>query len=646
MKKNKFYCHKNLIYFIIPILSVVIGLIGELVYNFPIQKQRDYEYIPIENIEMDNFDLVNGSEFVSYGGNATLTVSFEKKYIDKFRFHFEYDTTKAMGCDLIVHSYPDGEHAVNEVIRDSNNWVLNNSIVNIRMVADAITISMPADSSDVKISLIAIDNTGNYSIARIAFVSMVSFFALCVCIAIKRRIYIKIETIFVVMSCVIGVFTIAVMPAHKVGFDEEIHFGRAYFFAETIANEERIEYPFGIQELITTSLSNWPYHLAASEEEIKEENEYRNFQGDYLDERDDVIRVENSNYALGLHTYTYVFQWFMIKIGMLLRLPFVIVYKMGRLANLILYTILIYLAIHHMKKGKRIMFVLALMPTSMMSAVTYSYDGWVNGFAFLGCAYLLEEWFGDNEKISFRNYMVSVIALIFSCLPKAIYCPLLLLTVFFPASKFKNRKSMYILKGISIVSFVLMAGTFMMPALSNPVQMGGDSRGGDTSVARQLEYIFKYPLHYAKLLLTSIKDTLISYAIGIEGLGRMGHLEVTAREALTAMGVGYVVLTDSYNTQSPKIKLWQRSAIIVVCFGIICLIWTALYLSFTPVGLNQINGVQGRYYLPVTIWVLWALRTDKFKNHMSNEADNVVLVMINLLILLPVLYNNIVINAF
>ena len=29
------------------------------------------------------------------------------------------------------------------------------------------------------------------------------------------------------------------------------------------------------------------------------------------------------------------------------------------------------------------------------------------------------------------------------------------------------------------------------------------------------------------------------------------------------------------------------------------LIWLSMYLSFTPVGENQIDGVQARYYLPL-----------------------------------------------
>lgn len=55
-----------------------------------------------------------------------------------------------------------------------------------------------------------------------------------------------------------------------------------------------------------------------------------------------------------------------------------------------------------------------------------------------------------------------------------------------------------------------------------------------------------------------------------------------------------------------KLKLWDKFVIFVSVFGTIFMIWLALYLSFTPVGENEIRGVQARYYLPL-IYMLFAL---------------------------------------
>ena len=72
--------------------------------------------------------------------------------------------------------------------------------------------------------------------------------------------------------------------------------------------------------------------------------------------------------------------------------------------------------------------------------------------------------------------------------------------------------------------FVAMMSTFMLPVLIQPTSYGGDPRGGDTSVSEQLIHIFSHPWTYTKLLLSSIWKTFNDYTVGVEGIGRMGHL--------------------------------------------------------------------------------------------------------------------------
>src|SRR5699024_6600983 len=164
----------------------------------------------------------------------------------------------------------------------------------------------------------------------------------------------------------IGILTILAMPAHKIGLDEEIHFGKSYFLAETVRGDTTLEYPSGIDELINPTLSNWPMHLPQSEQEMKEEDAYRDKYVDYQKKYDDVNWVEDSNYTLDLSVLSYFPQWLMLKVGMFLGLPFSMVYRMGRMGNLILYCVVVFFAIRHMKRGKRILLVMALTPTAMM----------------------------------------------------------------------------------------------------------------------------------------------------------------------------------------------------------------------------------------------------------------------------------------
>lgn len=630
----------------IPIISMLIGICGEMVYNLPFDKQSDYQYIEMENVDTNGFELVDGNTYRSSGDAATLTLNFEKQYVDKFTYAFDYDKTRAFACEIVVKTYPDGENSSETIIYDTNNYTLSKSTVNVRLVTDQIQIRTYAGSSPVTISKIAINNTGNYSEFRILFIAIVVFFILTMCSCWKNKIVIPLEIAFLVITIVVGGLSVAALPSHKVGFDEEIHFGRSYFWGETIQGKETISYPHGIEELYTTSLSNWPMDLPQSEQERKEENEYRNAAVQYnLKEAPEGYWREDANYALSISSVAYVFQYLFIKIGMVLKLPFIYVYKLGRMSNVLLYAILGFFAIRHLKAGKRIFFLFALMPTAMMAAITYTYDAWVNGFSFLAMSYLLGMWFDKQEKIKWKDYIIMLAAFIFASMPKAIYIPFVLLAVLIPSDRFRNKKEMYIMKGIVCAAFLIMLSSFVWPTVSNP-QAEGDSRGGDTSVAGQLIYIFSHPWCYTKLLLSSIGKSFYSYTIGTEGLARMGHFTNLANTSLIGLALAYTVGTDCRLEERVEIKLWQKVSILAVCFGVMCLIWTALYLSFTPVGLNQINGVQGRYYIPITIWILWTLRNQKVINQMEKARDYVVVETLSLAILLPIIYTSIISATF
>ena len=60
-----------------------------------------------------------------------------------------------------------------------------------------------------------------------------------------------------------------------------------------------------------------------------------------------------------------------------------------------------------------------------------------------------------------------------------------------------------------------------------------------------------------------------------------------------------------------KINIRDRICIFVLCMMSIGLIWTALYISFTKVGVTKIEGVQGRYYRPL-LWIIYLVFSSKY----------------------------------
>ena len=73
----------------------------------------------------------------------------------------------------------------------------------------------------------------------------------------------------------------------------------------------------------------------------------------------------------------------------------------------------------------------------------------------------------------------------------------------------------------------------------------------------------------------------------------MGHLAGDSSMVTTALLAAGVTITDVRGREKADLTVIQKAAAAVLAFVTICLVWSALYLSFTPVGADIIRGVRG-----------------------------------------------------
>ena len=59
---------------------------------------------------------------------------------------------------------------------------------------------------------------------------------------------------------------------------------------------------------------------------------------------------------------------------------------------------------------------------------------------------------------------------------------------------------------------------------------------------------------------------------------------------------------------------------LIMCFGMSAVIWTSMYVSYTQVGADVINGVQGRYFTPLFLPLLLCLMNDKRKGRLRRTG--------------------------
>ena len=173
-----------------------------------------------------------------------------------------------------------------------------------------------------------------------------------------------------------------------------------------------------------------------------------------------------------------------------------------------------------------------------------------------------------------------------------------------------------------VVVFSLVMMTFILPTLTSTVardlSLGGDARGGDTNIVGQLISMLKHPWASVKLMVSNItnldnfrnlgrvdKDNFFFGNLLFLNFGEMGVLPdkwcILLIPLLLMIG-----FTRDENRIQYSLKVWDVMVICVSIIATVALIWMALYLSFTPVGDENIAGVQARYYMPL-IYLLISL---------------------------------------
>lgn len=147
------------------------------------------------------------------------------------------------------------------------------------------------------------------------------------------------------------------------------------------------------------------------------------------------------------------------------------------------------------------MSVIALLPTSMVLASSYSYDWWVIALTLAGTSYYIGNLQRPEETLQYRDLFMMVACFALSIMPKWVYCVMLLPLFFFPKEKFKDKRQRgvwyaFLIGGMAIIFFL-----FVLPVLHHGLGMG-DTRGGEgINASEQLWWILQLPGSYLQKLI-------------------------------------------------------------------------------------------------------------------------------------------------
>lgn len=512
---------------------------------------------------------------------------------------------------------------------------LPRSVINIGGRVSNIEIQFEESDNEVQIWNFMVDNSFKVN-------PLIAIFATCTIFLIIFLIVLRKENAknpglaFCMCAIVLGVCMMLMEPSYIVGWDEQIHYRKAYSMG--ISDKKTAMSQAG--DYIVGEAHNLNTYGAPSQESMEERVDIiRMFNG--MERNDGVIPLDSD---IQISSAGYIFQALFMKIGMILHMPFYVMWLLGKLANVLVYAVVVGFAVHIIPIGKRLLIVIGLMPVMLFQATTYTYDVTVIAFLILGSSILVKEVIYCESKFTYRWRVLMIACFIFGCLPKAVYAPLILGGLLLGKDKFYSDKDRKIFKGALLVIFVGLIASFVLPTMLAPDQVT-DTRGGATDGGRQIRYVLGQPFAYATILIRKVLETLPGYIMGEDVLTPFAYYG-TGRQSVfySALLIG-ATLTDSYSEGKKRVlgKKERIGFMVLICL-VVVLIWTALYLSYTPVGDSSIAGVQARYYLPFLLLFYLCFQSEKIKNHFSVERYQMCIMMSSSLLLMLQMFQLIVMN--
>ncbi|MBF0318396.1 MAG: DUF2142 domain-containing protein [Nitrospirae bacterium] len=419
------------------------------------------------------------------------------------------------------------------------------------------------------------------------------------------------EWVFLALALVFGLSFIIVVPPFQAP-DETNHFYRAYQLSEGRLLAERRGgdvggmLPEALDRTAKTISKNIPGH-PENKQEVMEITEAFKI---YADEGN--RSFHKFHYTVLYSPVPFVPQGAAIYAGRRLGLPVLGLVYAGRVANLLVWILLMYLAVRTAPAYKWLFVFLALMPLSLFQGMSLSADSFTNAVCFLFTALVLRT-ASDRENLRLNLLFLFLLSLPLT-MSKHAYFPILMCLFLIPLSFFHTKKGYFASFGfIFLINLSInLWWSSKIGYLTVPYNMGFADTDA-VSPERQLSYILEHPLVYAETFIRTIVRLCQSgwYTV----VGKMGWLDVNMPVVYQASYVWVLAALAIFSKPGAlDLRLAKKLLIFIAIFSCVLLFSTSEYLIWTPVGNQYIDGLQPRYVIPLLPLLFILLSTRAFGN--------------------------------
>lgn len=448
----------------------------------------------------------------------------------------------------------------------------------------------------------------NYHFGQVAFMLLLIFIIgmsilitnLALVLASKEF---KLQNLFLALAIPVGAFYMLLVIPSSVP-DEPFHYSMAYQISvgnfdmknNTVPNE-------GGQEYYT--YLKYKYHL----------------NGVIKDLQNDVKNPYNPIYSPLL----YLFSGFGIFIGNLFKVSIMATKLFGRLSNFIFFLFVGYYIIKKISFGKLLMFVYLLNPMNMQQVASLSCDCVINCSSLLFIT-LMINLINEKEKIDIKTSFILAISMVLVLLSKNAYFPLLFMLPLI----WKNIKSSS--KKEKIFFGIMLLLVFVIFKLCNYKSVTVALKA-----AKNLEYVqpkytklgylltVKYNIIY--IIYNTIKTQGPFYLLSFVG-GSLGKININIPVTISVMYIITLCISLFGDDNDSKLTTKNKLYMLLIYLINVAIVFAGLYIGWGASRTLVVEGVQGRYFIPITILPLLILINKNNKIGIKNKEYVITLMLV------------------
>lgn len=313
-----------------------------------------------------------------------------------------------------------------------------------------------------------------------------------------------------------------------------------------------------------------------------------------------------------------------VTICRMLNIGGILTIYLARITNLLCYSFAGYFAIKKIPIAKVALFTLSLLPMVIHQCSSLSYDTIIIASSWIVIAYGFYFVYG-TDKIRKKDIVLYIFFSSVLVTQKAgIYLFVNLIPLLIGKNRINDKKDRLILKIILTIPWLSVLIVPSVISNSSDIQ-NVSSQGNVVGWANQEAYSFNYFLNHKV-------DTIILFGRTIvkkfehyvfSALGQyLGSLNLNLSRNIFVLWL-MAIFTSGFKYKDEKGEILKFHKIIyALIFVIVCgACMLAMAFAFTPIGWPTIEGVQGRYFLPVLILLILIIRNKKiqFSNVWKND---------------------------